>query len=72
MKLEQYLGARKMTDAAFAALVGMSQSQISRLRRGLSRPSWNAVAAIEQATNGNVGASDFVSDTPAPTPERAA
>jgi transcriptional regulator with XRE-family HTH domain len=63
MKLDQYLSARKLTDAAFAAIVGMSQSQVNRLRRGLSMPSWDAVAAIEQATSGKVSATDFI---PAP------
>ena len=59
MKLSQYLEAVALTDTAFAAKVGMSQSQISRLRRGLSKPSWDAVAAIERATGGKVKAADF-------------
>lgn len=66
MKLDQYLSARKLTDAAFAAIVGMSQSQVNRLRRGLSQPSWETVAVIERATDGKVCASDFL---PAPTKE---
>lgn len=66
MKLDQYLSARKLTDAAFAAIVGMSQSQVNRLRRGLSQPSWETVAVIERATDGKVRASDFL---PAPTKE---
>ena len=60
MKLGEYLSLNKMTDEAFASLVGMSQSQISRLRRGLSRPSWESLAAIERVTTGMVTASDFM------------
>ena len=69
MKLDQYLSATKMTDAAFAAVVGMSQSQVNRLRRGLSRPSWDAVATIERATEGKVRASDFL---PSPSEKESA
>lgn len=64
MTLGKYLSDHKMTDEAFAALVGMSQSQISRLRRGLSRPSWESLAAIEKVTGGLVTATDFMSATP--------
>jgi len=60
MKLDQYLADRKLTDAAFAALVGMSQSQVNRLRRGLSQPSWDTAALIEHTTGGKVSAADFL------------
>lgn len=60
MTLSEYLSERKITDEAFAAEVGISQSQISRLRRGISRPSWESVALIERATEGQVTASDFM------------
>lgn len=59
MKLSQYLTDTKETDAAFAAKVGLSQSQISRLRRGLSNPSWDVVPVIEKVTKGAVTAADF-------------
>lgn len=73
MKLDQYLSTKKMTDAAFAALVGMSQSQVNRLRRGLSQPSWDTAATIEHATGGKVSASDFLPErAPAPKKGRAA
>lgn len=61
MRLAQYLTDQNLTDEAFAALVGVSQSQISRLKRGISRPSWETVAAIERATGGAVTISDFFS-----------
>ena len=63
MKLRHYLEQNDMTDAAFAERVGMSQSQISRLRREISRPSWEAVTAIEAATKGKVRAADFLPTT---------
>ncbi|TPN44425.1 helix-turn-helix transcriptional regulator [Mesorhizobium sp. B1-1-4] len=75
MKLAQYLSDHEMTDEAFAATVGMSQSQISRIKRGISRPSWDSVAAIERATGGQVTASDFAQApdvTAAPAQEDAA
>lgn len=59
MTLDQYLNTKGMTDAAFAAVVGISQSQVNRLRRGLSQPSWGTLETIERATGGKVAASDF-------------
>lgn len=59
MKLSQYLSKTGQTDAAFATEVGLSQSQVSRLRRGKSMPSWNVVPLIEKATDGAVTAADF-------------
>lgn len=59
MKLIDFLQSKKLTDAAFAEKVGLSQSQVSRIKRGKSMPSWDAAAAIERATDGSVTASDF-------------
>lgn len=59
MTLLEYLLETKESDSAFAARVGMSQSQISRLRRGVSMPSWTAIAAVAKATNGKVTANDW-------------
>lgn len=64
MKLDQYLSENSLTDAAFAAQVEMSQSQINRLKRGLSQPSWVAVTAIDKASNGQVSAKDWMRDAP--------
>lgn len=72
MKLDKYLSAKKLTDAAFASLVGMSQSQVNRLRRGLSQPSWDTVATIERATGGKVSALDFTPVAPATSHEKVA
>lgn len=59
MKLETYINSKKMTDATFGALAGLSQSQVSRLRRGLSMPSKEALDRIKEATKGRVTANDF-------------
>lgn len=68
MKLADYLATMGLTDEAFASQVGISQSQVSRLKRGLSRPSWDSLVAIERATGGAVAAADFM---PPLTPEAA-
>jgi transcriptional regulator with XRE-family HTH domain len=70
MTLDQYLTQEnerrakakkpKLTDAEFGALVGISQPQVSRLRAGLSRPSWATIDAIMTATKGKVSANDWV------------
>lgn len=72
MNLGRYLSDNNLTDAAFAGLVGMSQSQINRLRRGLSQPSWETVALIERVTNGEVSASDFMPAPAAPSEQEGA
>lgn len=60
MTLEQYLRENGLTDAAFGELVNVSQSQISRIRRGVSWPSKDVVSAIEEATRGAVTANDIL------------
>ena len=59
MKLETYLKQNDMTDAAFGALIGISQSQISRIRRGESFPSRGTLFNIAKVTSGKVTANDF-------------
>jgi transcriptional regulator with XRE-family HTH domain len=64
MKLETYLKKKKMTDAAFGALIGLSQSQVSRIRRGLSWPSKETLIAIAAVTNNSVTVSDIIKAGP--------
>lgn len=59
MTLEQYLKANRITDAAFGATAGLSQAQVSRIKRGVSMPSWDAIGKIMKATGGDVTANDF-------------
>lgn len=59
MKLETYLTEKKLTAAAFGEVAGLSQSQVSRIMRGKSWPSREAVDAIFKATAGKVTAHDL-------------
>jgi DNA-binding transcriptional regulator YdaS (Cro superfamily) len=75
MKLDQYLSTKKITDAAFAATAGISQSQVSRLKRGKSMPSWELASTIERVTGGKVRPKDFAdakADQAAPSQGKAA
>lgn len=59
MTLSEYLKQSKESDGAFALRVNLSQSQINRLRRGVSRPSWAAIEAIAKETGNKVTANDW-------------
>lgn len=59
MKLSDYMALQGIDDAAFAALVGMERSNVSRLRRGLIRPTWKNAVIIADATKGAVTLADF-------------
>lgn len=65
MTLDEYLSRAKdengkpLSDAAFGARCGMSQSQVSRLRNGKSKPSFEAIEAIRVATDGAVSPNDW-------------
>lgn len=59
MKLSQYLDLKKLTDASFAEQLGISQSQVNRLKNARSMPSWGLAAKIEAATGGKVKLKDF-------------
>lgn len=61
MKLETYLSTRKFTDEAFGRRIGCSQSQVSRIKRGISKPSLGLTERIAVATGGLVKANDFMS-----------
>lgn len=59
MTLAEYLKETKESDAAFGARAQLSQSQVNRLRRGASRPSWSAIDSIAKATGDKVTANDW-------------
>jgi transcriptional regulator with XRE-family HTH domain len=61
MKLETYLKEKGLTDDAFGKLIGKSQSQVSRIRRGVSWPPKDVIEAIATVTEGNVTANDILS-----------
>lgn len=62
MNLNQYLTDRKETDAAFGARVGLSQSQVNRLRHRVSNPSLSAIKRIAKATGNKVKFDDWTSE----------
>lgn len=60
MKLETYLKENGLTDEAFGSLASLSQSQISRIKRGKSWPTKEAMERIFTVSNGEVTPNDFV------------
>lgn len=70
MTLEAYLKAHGIKEADFAALIGVEQSTVNRLKRG-SVPTRDVMARIFDATGGDVRADDFFG-LPQPKSKRAA
>lgn len=60
MTLDAYLRDAGLTEAEFAQTVGLSQSQIHRLRKGSTGASLRVLANIQKATKGKVEPNDFV------------
>lgn len=60
MNLKTYLSQQTITDAEFGLLIGVSQSQVSRIKNGKTAPSLAVIVAIEKVTKGKVGASDLL------------
>lgn len=52
--LASYLKASKMTQSAFAKIVGVKQPTVHRWLNNLGRPSWGKASEIERITNGAV------------------
>lgn len=64
MKLDDYLTAHNLTDDAFANIIGRSQPTVNRLRRDQTKPDWETVRRITEATKGKVSANDFIPPAP--------
>lgn len=65
MKLGDWLHAKKMTYGAFATLVGVDESHVSRLvakdgKKQVRKPSFDLASRICAATDGAVTANDFL------------
>lgn len=58
MKLDEFLNKSPLTEEAFGKLIGCSQSQVNRLRKG-GNPSPERIARIREATGGKVDFKDF-------------
>jgi transcriptional regulator with XRE-family HTH domain len=59
-KLITYLRDNGISQAAFAARVGVGQATVSKLCAGQIAPSLQTAAAIEKATNGAVPMSSWI------------
>lgn len=63
MKLDTYLNENDLTETDFGRRIGLSQSQVNRIRNDKSWPSKGIMERIASATNGAVTANDFVDAT---------
>jgi DNA-binding transcriptional regulator YdaS (Cro superfamily) len=60
--LNDYLSAKSISQKAFADLLGVDQSIVSRLSRRAMRPSLELAFAIERATDGAVLAGSWLAE----------
>lgn len=60
-KLKQYRAEKKISQAAFARMVGALQSTISKIELKVQIPSLDLAVRIDRATSGEVAPSDWVS-----------
>ena len=73
MKLKAYLRANGLTYVEFGRLIGRSHVTVVRLANGQSMPSLRLAHRIEEATNGQVKGSDFLTNnTPTPPSTKVA
>lgn len=72
MKLAEYLSEFGISQADFAAMIGLSAPSVSRLVKGTQRPNLDTILSIERATGKKVTASDFADLANSVSEERAA
>lgn len=61
MKLSDYMRANRLTNAAFASLIGtVTASAVRKWRYGERAPRLGELLKIQQVTNGQVAPSDFM------------
>lgn len=58
--LDTYMKQREIGDADLAMLIKRDRSVVSKIRRGMIRPTLDVAAAIETATDGGVPISSWV------------
>jgi len=59
MQLQAYLTDNQISDADFAALIGLDRSSVNRIRNGKQTPSAEIMRTIAEKTRGAVTANDF-------------
>jgi len=62
MKLSDWMKEQACNDKALGVRLGVNRATISRIRRGLNRPSWELATRIKQTTGNAVTADDFLLD----------
>lgn len=62
MHLSQYLEKKKISPAAFGALIGKHRTTVVRLCAGTRRPDIDTIQKIHEVTKGQVKAEDFFAD----------
>jgi transcriptional regulator with XRE-family HTH domain len=62
--LAQWMRENGISDQVLAAQLGVSRSTVSRLRRGVTKPSWDLIPALKQRTKGAVTSESFVDERP--------
>lgn len=71
MTLKDYLSSLTITDAEFGEKIGVSQSQVSRIKNGKTSPSLEVIVAIEKITKGKVRAEDIFAVVQSQSEEKA-
>jgi transcriptional regulator with XRE-family HTH domain len=66
MHLADYMAERSLSDEDVAAAIGKSRVSVSRYRRKLIRPEWDAIDAIRRYTKGQVTEADWRKLEPRP------
>jgi transcriptional regulator with XRE-family HTH domain len=64
MKLRDYLNANALTLDQFAGRIGKTAATVSRIARGINKPDWDTLEAIERETGGSVTPNDFLPALP--------
>lgn len=59
MHLSDYMNEKRLSDEDVAAAIGKSRVSVSRYRRKLVRPEWEAIEALRAFTRNKVTAEDW-------------
>lgn len=59
MHLADFMAINFFTDAHVAAAIGRSRPSVSRYRRGLVRPDWNTILAVQRWSRGVIQPDDW-------------
>lgn len=60
MRLTEYLKSNSISNADFAARIGVTVQALSRYRRNERKPEWVVLERIQSATDGAVTPNDFL------------